>query len=214
MCFLDASKAFGRGSSTLYYSLSLCDVVSLDILLDCYAIGMTVSDRQAMCVRWGNSLSDPFHVNNGVRQGGILSPYLFNVYMDDLSQSLNCCKTGCLSGEIMVNHLMYADDLVLLSPSATGLRELLLACEKYSKEHAIIYNSKKSNVLICKNRATLQVPSPSFAVNDIYGEVAKVKYLGHVITNDMTDDADMMRQRRQLHYSRQCLIKAISYVLH
>ena len=78
--------------------------------------------------------------------------------MDDLSQSLNCCKTGCLSGEIMVNHLMYADDLVLLSPSATGLRELLRTCEireKYSKEHDIIYNSKKSSVLICKNRATI-----------------------------------------------------------
>ena len=41
---------------------------------------------------------------------------------------------------------------------------------------------------------------PSFAVNDIaIGEVAKVKYTGHVITNDMTDDADMMRQRRQLY---------------
>ena len=40
---------------------------------------------------------------------------------------------------------MYAADLVLLSPSATGLRELLCACEKYSKEHAIIYNSKKSS---------------------------------------------------------------------
>ena len=104
--------------------------------------------------------------------------------MDDLSQSLNCCKTGCLSGEIMINHLMYADNLVLLSPSATGLRELLRTCEKYSKEHAIIYNSKKSSVLICKNhgknRATMPVPSPSFAVNDtVIGEVAKVKYLGH-----------------------------------
>ena len=54
---------------------------------------------------------------------------------------------------------------MLLSPSATGLRELFLACEKYSKEHAIIYNSKKSGVLICKNRATLHVPSPSFAVH-------------------------------------------------
>ena len=41
---------------------------------------------------------------------------------------------------------------------------------------------------------------PSFAVNDVaIGEVAKVKYIGHVITNDMTDDADMMRQRRQLY---------------
>ena len=95
---------------------------------------------------------------------------------------------------------MYADDLVLLSPSATGLRELLRTCEKYSKEHAIIYNSKKSSVLICKNRATMHVPSPSFAVNDtVIGEVAKVKYLGHVIANDMTDDADMMRQIRQLY---------------
>ena len=46
----------------------------------------------------------------------------------------------------------------------------------------------------------IKFTSPSFAVNDIaIGEVAKVKYLGHVITNDMTDDADMMRQRRQLY---------------
>ena len=45
----------------------------------------------------------------------------------------------------------------------------------------------------------MHVPSPSFAVNDtVIGEVVKVKYLGHVITNDMTDDADMMRQRHQL----------------
>ena len=62
----------------------------------------------------------------------------------------------------MINHLMYADDLVLLSPSATGLRELLRTCEKYSKEHAIIYNSKKSSVLICKNRATMHVPGQEF----------------------------------------------------
>ena len=105
---------------------------------------------------------------------------------------------------------------MLLSPSATGLRELLLDCEKYSKEHAIIYNSKKSSVLICKNRATLRVPSPSFAVNDItIGEVANVKYLGHVITNDMTDDADMMRQRRQLYALGNVLSRRFhNYVLH
>ena len=60
--------------------------------------------------------------------------------MDDLSQSLKCCKTGYLSGEIMINHFVYVDDLVLLSPSATGLRELLRACKKYSKEHAIGLN--------------------------------------------------------------------------
>ena len=46
----------------------------------------------------------------------------------------------------------------------------------------------------------MHVPSPSFAVNDIaIGEVAKVKYLDHVITKYMTDDTDMMRQIRQLY---------------
>ena len=91
-----------------------------------------------MCVRWGSSISSSFRVANGVRQGGILSPHLFNVYVDDLSQILNRCRTGCLSGTI--NHLMYADDLVLLSPSATGLRELLCACEEFSISHDVVYN--------------------------------------------------------------------------
>jgi hypothetical protein len=76
-------------------------------------------------------MSEPFTVSNGVRQGGILSPYLFNVYMDDLSHELNACKIGCMTGDIIINHLMYADDLVLLCPYSKGLASLLKICEKY-----------------------------------------------------------------------------------
>ena len=72
--------------------------------------------HQEMFVKWGNVTSSVFTVSNGVRQGGVLSPYLFNVYMDGLSTTLNTCQTGCYSGVSKVNHLMYADDLVLLSP--------------------------------------------------------------------------------------------------
>ena len=43
---------------------------------------------------------------------------------------------------------MYADDLVLLSPSATGLRELPCACEEFSISHDVVYNSKKSSVRV------------------------------------------------------------------
>ena len=46
-------------------------------------------------------------------------------YMDDLSVNLKECQTGCIAGGTIVNHLMYADDIVLLSPSATGLSLLL-----------------------------------------------------------------------------------------
>ena len=43
-------------------------------------------------------MSDSFSVSNGVRQGGILSPYLFCVYMDDLSKKLNNVNAGCFMG--------------------------------------------------------------------------------------------------------------------
>ena len=69
-----------------------------------------------MYVRWSGILSHVFHVANGVRQGGILSPYLFNVYrgpIDDLSIALSACHTGCCVNNTIMNHFMYADDLVI-----------------------------------------------------------------------------------------------------
>ena len=58
-----------------------------------------------------------FKVTNGVHQGSVLSSYFFNVYMDDLSERLNELKIYCMVGALIINHLVYADDLVLISPS-------------------------------------------------------------------------------------------------
>ena len=51
----------------------------------------------------------------GSGRGGSCHPICF-VYMDELSARLNGVPTGCLMGETKINHLMYADDIVLLSP--------------------------------------------------------------------------------------------------
>ena len=65
---------------------------------------------------------------------------------------------------------MYADDLVILSPSLTGLSKLLQICGSYGMNHDIKYNSKKSAVLVCKRKFMKNVDVPSFKIN---GETIK-----------------------------------------
>ena len=48
-----------------------------------------------MRVRWENCMSDYFYVSNGVRQGGILSPKLYSVCVDDLFDYLAKSQIGC-----------------------------------------------------------------------------------------------------------------------
>jgi len=57
------------------------------------------------------NLSERLHVANQVRKGGVLSPYLFAVYLDDLFLELNDIKAGCYMVEILLNGLMFADDI-------------------------------------------------------------------------------------------------------
>ena len=52
-----------------------------------------------MNIRWGNTISSSFHITNGVKQRGIISPVLFNAYMDDLSISPNNSGIGGHIGE-------------------------------------------------------------------------------------------------------------------
>ena len=83
---------------------------------------------KTMCVKWGKANSPYFNVTNGVRQGGILSPKLFAIYVDDLSHELTLCKSECFIDDQCMNPDMYADDICLMAPSAIGLQKMLDVC--------------------------------------------------------------------------------------
>ena len=89
---------------------------------------------------------------------------LFCVYMDDLSNKLNNVNAGCIIGSSLINHLMYADDLVLMAPSSMDVSMLLSVCSEYGIEHYIKYNSIKSNVMIisCKKLKDIYIPNVFF----------------------------------------------------
>ena len=77
-CFLDASKAFDRVNHWTLFN-KLCErnvpLILIRLLLFWYT-------TQQICIKWGNSLSECFNVSNGVRQGSILSPKLFSIYVE------------------------------------------------------------------------------------------------------------------------------------
>ena len=91
-CFLDASKAFDRVDHGLLFQKlekkGLPNTI-LTFLLNWYT-------TQSMSIQWShNSLSISFTVSNGVRQGGVLSPFLFAIYLDSLLEELSLCGVGC-----------------------------------------------------------------------------------------------------------------------
>ena len=87
-----------------------------------------------------NGLSSSFKVTNGVRQSGILSPKLFIVYMDGISDQLNNSMIGGNFGSGQpVNCISFADDkMCLLSFSSCGMQKLFNMCDQYSNDHGLI----------------------------------------------------------------------------
>ena len=153
-------------------------------------------------------MSNNFSVTNGVHQGGLLSPYLFCVYMDDLSNKLHNVNAGCMIGSSLINHLMYADDLVLMAPSSMGLSTLLSVCSEYGIEHDIKYNSTKSNVMIFFGKQFKYIHIPNFLLNGVtLPRVSKYKYLGHIITEDLCDNGDISRQYNIIYAQGNALIR-------
>ena len=77
-------------------------------------------------------ISSQNHVSNGVKQGECLSPTLFSVHINELIETLRKNNIGCRYGSEYMGVFCYADDLNLLCPSFTEIKEILKTCEDYA----------------------------------------------------------------------------------
>ena len=96
-----------------------------------------------MTVKRGSCISDSFKVTNGGRQGGILSPQLFNIYIDGLSDILNKSSIGGSIDGKRINRMLYADGLCIVNLSSAGLQQLLSICDHYCAMHSATFKVKK-----------------------------------------------------------------------
>ena len=129
--FLDASKAFDKVNYCKLFNVLLkreLPVLTIRILANLHTTNF-------VCIYWGGTTTDYFSVINGVKQGAVLSAVLYCVYIDDLLLLLSRAGVGCYIGQHFVGALAYADDLVIIAPTASALRRLLVLCENYARDY-------------------------------------------------------------------------------
>jgi hypothetical protein len=176
-CFLDCSKAFDMVNYDKLFAVLLHRGIEVQYVSYLRYVYL----HQSGIVSWNGSLSHRFPIRNGVRQGGVLSPYLFAIYIDTIVDRLreSCC--GCYFGLSYVGILIYADDMVLLSPSLRGLRRMVSIASDFSTSLNLFFNPNKS-VAMCFGTATVHQYHLQINGTNI-NWVNKTTYLGHTLTN-------------------------------
>ena len=125
-CLLDATKAF----DCVIYDKLFELLLKKDIPGTVIGLLLDSCTRQYAYMRWNNyCVSTPVKMENGVKQGGVLSPTLFCIYFDELIRRLRETDVCCHVGHMSYAAFGYADDLLLLSPSIHGLEMLVKTSE-------------------------------------------------------------------------------------
>ena len=100
------------------------------------------------CVKIGKGYIDPIESCLGLKQGCVLSPILFNLFIDDFKEIFNRQCDPVLLFDTFMNHVLYADDLIKMSNSAEGLQTCIDNLEEYCKKWHLTINRVKSKIII------------------------------------------------------------------
>ena len=147
--------------------------------------------QQRLKVCWNNVHSAEFGVSNGVRQGGVLSPILFSIYIDELLVDLKRSRIGCSIGSEYYGAFAYADDIVILAPSPSGLRLMLRKCEDFAGCHGLSFNPLKTQLIQFRWHSHHRIhPTINFCGQNLHLQ-EDVVHLGHILTFNLSDEKDI-----------------------
>ena len=152
-CSLDAEKCFDSICHiSLFYKLWNKIPHSHWLLLYRW-----YSNLQAV-VKWKDNFSRVFRVTKGTRQGSLLSPQLFNIFIDDLLHELKKSQYNVSIGPCKINSFAYADDITVLCTTTIGLQSLIDICAAYAQRWRLKFGIKKTKCMIISGDSLIQEP--------------------------------------------------------
>ena len=197
-CAMDLSKAFDMVEwMELFKVLQAKNVSAIFLRTLLY-----VYSHQSCTVKWNGCLSNTFTVTNGVRQGAVSSPILFSLYIDELFKILRSSGLGCRLNNQFYGCLGYADDLLLLSASRSGLQAMINKCSDFMKQKQLKFSTNanpiksKTKCVIFSKKARERENVARVKLNgDDLPWVEEVKHLGNILecNNSMKKDISVKR---------------------
>ena len=214
-CAMDLSKAFDLVEWVSLFKLLKDKKISpifLRLLLYVYC-------HQYCDVKWNSSFSERFSVTNGVRQGAVSSPLLFSIYIDGLITLLRRSGLGCRIDTLFYGVLGYADDLLLLSASRSGLQAMVNICDKFAKLRKLKFStnvdpakSKTKCLVFSRKKHDLDKVAPIMLNGDPLPWVTSVKHLGHTLESNNSMKIDCLAKRGKFIGKVNSLIQEFTYV--
>ena len=147
LTLIDASKAFDRVQYVKLFKLLLSKNVC-PIIARFLAVMYT---SQSFRVKWCSHITQLTRASNGVKQGGVMSPLLFTMYIDVLLCRLKRSGYGCYIGNMFCGALGYADDVIIMAPTVTATKQMLNICADYGIEYNVLFNPDKTKCIHINN---------------------------------------------------------------
>ena len=158
-----------------------------------------------------NVISQSFKTGNGTRQGSLLSPYLYARYIRPLLRSVHNTRIGCNVGGMFYNILAYADDIVLIAPSWSAMQQLIDVLHDGALYIDMLINVKKTRCMMFNPKDRHMTVSQKFENVMLNGNVlqfiSSFKYLGHILSCNSRDDADISRETKNLYIRANVLFR-------
>ncbi|VDI55987.1 Hypothetical predicted protein [Mytilus galloprovincialis] len=162
IALLDAKSAFDVvNHNSLYRKLFLSGVGGTLWLLI-----RQLSTNALTSIKWDGLTSEPFLIQQGVRQGGILSTELYKLYVNDVLDQLEDNGLGKYIGDIYCGAPTCADDIALVANSPTELQVMISTVENYSKHEKYVLQPTKSVVLKNKGSNSSASSLQDFSINE------------------------------------------------